>query len=150
MQEVYGLDLTQEWRMRRWRRLLNFLERIARTRTSWLNDAMADDDELAAYLIKREEKNRDEAVKEPARAMRDFGPVVELLSVIADRQGELAQIMAAHKGAKPRRVKPQPRPKTAYARAKATRSRQHHQYTVARVFGYIDAKGKPTGKEPKK
>jgi hypothetical protein len=145
--EVYRLDLTQEWRMRRWRRLLNLLQRLVRTRTSWLNDAMADDDELAEYMIKNEK--RDDSRK-PTRSMREFDPVVELLSVVADRQAELAQIMAAHKGAKPRRVDPMPRPKTAYMRARNRKTRQHHTFTVNRVFGYIDAKGNPTGKEPPK
>lgn len=141
---MYRLDLTQEWRMRRWRRLLNLIERFARTRTSWLNDAMSEDEELAEFLVKTEKRD---APAKVARSMRDFSAVVEVLSVVADRQAELAQIMAAHKGAKPRRVDPMPRPETAFQKVKRRKSRQHHSYTVARVFGYIDEKGRPTGKE---
>lgn len=131
--------------MRRWRRLLNLLERLARSRTSWLSDAMADDEELAEFLVKNEKRDED---RKPTRSVRDYSPVVELLSVVADRQAELAQIMAATKGAKPRKVQPMPRPQTAYMRARARKSRHHHAFTVGRVFGYIDAKGNPTGKEP--
>jgi hypothetical protein len=144
--EVFRLDLTQEWRMRRWRRLLNLLERLARTRTSWLNEALSQDEELAEHMIKTEK--RGEPAK-PTRSMREFSPIVEVLSTIADRQAELAQVMAATKGAKPHRIDPLPRPTTAYARIRQRKSREHHSYTVARVYGYIDAQGKPTGVEPK-
>ena len=143
---MYRLDLTQEWRMRRWRRLLNLINRLALTRTSWLNDTMSQDDELAEYIVKNE---RRDASDKPTRRMRDYGASVELLSVIADRIAENTQVVAATKGAKGRRIEPMPRPDTAYARARLKKTRQHHSYTVARVFGYVDAKGNPTGREPK-
>jgi hypothetical protein len=144
--EIYRLDLTEEWQERRWGRLLNLADRISKTRTSWLNEVMCQDEELAELMVKTEKRD---APPKPSRSMRDYSPIVEVLSTIADRQGELAQVMAATKGAKPRRVDPLPRPSTAYARIRQRKSREHHSYTVARVYGYIDAQGKPTGVEPK-
>ncbi len=80
--------------------------------------------------------------------MAEFSVEAELLSVVADRMGELIQAQAAGRGAKRRRVEPMPRPESAIQRVRERRSQRKHAWTVARVFGFIDAKGKPTGRGP--
>ncbi|MER5608335.1 hypothetical protein AB0F93_00065 [Micromonospora tulbaghiae] len=143
LRETHRLDLGQEWRARRWRRLLNLIDGLGRT--SHLHEVMTQDDELAEAVLKAESKG--DEVK-PTRRMREFGPDVEVLSTIADRLGELIVVTGMTKGVKPRRAEPMPRPETAYHRARERWVRRKHNYTVARVFGYIDAKGKPTGRQP--
>jgi hypothetical protein len=145
LREVHQLDLNTEWRARRWRRLLNFLDGMRRT--SHVHEAMAQDDELADLWLERERKGEVPESK-PRRRITEFGVSEELQSVIADRLGELIQVQAGGKGANRRRVDPMPRPETALHRARDRRARRKHKYTVARVFGLIDAKGRPTGRGP--
>lgn len=144
--EIHQLDLTGEWQGRRWRRLLNLLDGLPRT--SHVSEAFAMDEDLAEIYLDHERQRKDE---EPARSSRrysEFTPEVELLSCAVDRLGELIVAHAAGKGARRRKVEPMPRPETALHRVRMKRTRNHHQYTVARVFGYLDEHGKPTGKGP--
>jgi hypothetical protein len=143
--EVHQLDLTAEWRARRWRRLLNLIDGLRRT--SHVHDAMVQDEELAEMYLEQERKDSATARK-ATRRMTEFTAEAELLSYAVDRLGELISATAAGHGAKPRRVTPMPRPDTAMARVRERRSRQKHSFTVARVFGYIDEKGHPTGRGP--
>lgn len=141
LHEVHHLDLAEEFQARRWRRLLNLVDGLRRT--SHLQDAITQDDELAEALLKREDGDDDR----PRRRMVDFTVEAELLSTVADRIGELIVVTGAGRGVKARRVPPQPRPVTAYQRARDRYARRKHNYTVGRVFGLIDAQGKPTGKQ---
>jgi hypothetical protein len=136
--EVHRLDLTGEWRSRRWRRLLNLLDGLRRT--SYVNEALAQDDELAALYLERDRG------AEPAKTKRrvtEFTVEAELLSVAVDRLGDLIQAHAASKGGKPRRVDPMPRPVTAIHRARERKTQRQHTFTVGRIFGRIDEKGRP-------
>lgn len=143
--EIHKLDLTTEWRARRWRRLLNLLDGLRRA--SHVQEAMAQDDELAELWLEYERKNGTPE-KKATRRISEFTVEAELLSYAVDRLGELIQAQASGKGARRRRVEPMPRPETAMHRVREKRARRKHKYTVARVFGYIDAKGKPTGRGP--
>jgi hypothetical protein len=145
--EVDRLDLTQEWRSRRWRRLLNLLD--GKRRTSWVHDAMMQDEELAAIYLEQERRGQVTAPGKSGRKMTEYTVEAELLSYAVDRLGELIVATAASRGAKTRRVKPMPRPETAVHRVRERRARNTHAYTVARVFGYIDEKGRPTGRGPR-
>lgn len=142
--EVHRLDLSAEWQGRRWRRLLNLIDGLRRT--SHVSEALAQDDELADLYLDRERDG--EAKAGPRRRLTEFSVEAELLSYTVDRLGELIMAQAASRGAKPRRVQPMPRPETAMHRVRERRARKKHQYTVARVRGYVDAKGQPTGKGP--
>lgn len=143
LHEVHGLDLTEEWQSRRWRRLLNLVDGLRRT--SHLQDAMTQDDELADALLERDKGDEDDG---PRRRMVEFSVEAELLSTVADRIGELIMVTGAGRGIRARRVPPMPRPVTAMHRARDRYARRKHTFTVARVFGYVDAKGQPTGKQP--
>lgn len=120
-----GLDLATEWRRRRWRKLLNIIDRLPRD--SAYIEAMSDDEDMAEHLLDRSEQG-------PKRRMSEFSAQVELLSVIADRQAEMIQVLVARRGARPPRIKWQPRPETALERVRRRRRRHQHDRLVARVL----------------
>lgn len=124
-----GLDLATEWRSRRWRRLLNIIDRLPRT--SAYVEAMIADEQLAEQLI--DDKSEDERQK-PSRRMSDWSVEVELLTYIFDRLGELTQAVAALGGAKPRQPQRAPYPATAMQRVRERRRKQRHLELVARVL----------------
>lgn len=138
LHEVHGLDLGVEFRSRRWRRLLNFIERTRRN--SNLGQVMAADEELAKLILDREGGEKREL---SVRPMTEFSAEVELLSVACDRLGELLQVQAAKAGGRTRPVKPQPRPRTAVAKLRERRDLQHVNFTLDRIFGVVDAQGNP-------
>lgn len=141
--EVHRLDLGVEWQSRRWRRLLNLLDGLRRT--SHVHEVMTLDEELAAmYLLQERRGAADE--RKPRRRMVEYSVEAELLSYAVDRLGELIVAQAVSKGAKRRKVEPMPRPDSALHRVRERQARSKHNYTVARMFGYIDEKGRPTGR----
>lgn len=142
--EIHRLDLTTEWHSRRWRRLLNLLDGLRRT--SHVHEAMSLDEELAEIYLARERKG--DLDGKARRRMAEFSLEAELLSYAVDRLGELIVAQAVGHGGRHRRVEPMPRPETALGRVRERRTKRHHQYTVARVFGLVDEKGQPTGKGP--
>ncbi len=143
LRELYRLDLITEWQARRWRRLLNLLDGLRRT--SHVHEAMTLDEELAEIYLDQQRKNPDRQSK-AKRRMSEFTVEAELLSYAVDRLGELIIAQAVGRGARRRKVEPMPRPESAIHRVKARRAQRQHKYTVARVFGYIDEKGQPTGR----
>lgn len=143
--EIHKLDLSTEWQDRRWRRLLNLLEGLRRT--SHVQEAMTLDEDLARIYVEQERRGKAEESK-PRRRMSEFTVEAELLSYAVDRLGELITVHASGRGAKRRRVQPMPRPESAITKIREQRSQHKHKFTVARVFGYIDQHGKPTGKNP--
>lgn len=141
LHEIHGLDLVEEFRSRRWRRLLNFVQRIRRN--SHFGQVMALDEELAKLILEHEDERKDLVV----RSMTEFSVEAELLSVVADRLGELLQVQVGKGGGKARAVKPQPRPKTALAKLRERREMKHVDFTFDRLFGRVDAQGRPTAKK---
>lgn len=141
LQEIYRLDLVVEFQARRWRRLLNMIERTRRN--SHLAEVMAHDEELATLILDREGDEKRDLSERP---MAEFSAEVELLSVVADRLGELLQVQVSKAGGKSRPVKPQPRPKTAVAKLRDKRAMKHVDFTFDRLFGRVDERGRPTGK----
>ncbi len=115
------------WRARRWRELLNLIDHLPRN--SAYHEALVEDDDLAEVLATRPDVDRP-----PTRQMRDFSVEVELLSVLGDRIGELIHVVAATKGAKPKPLRPLPRPSSALQRLRARRRRAKHDSVVARLL----------------
>ncbi len=145
--EVHRLDLTTEWQSRRWRRLLNLLDGLRRT--SHVHEVMVQDEDLAELLLEQERRGQVEAkAKKSRRRMTEFSVEAELLSHAVDRLGELIVASAVGKGGRRRKVEPMPRPETALHRVRQRRAQRKHAYTVARVFGYVDEQGRPTGRGP--
>lgn len=94
---------------------------------------MANDEELAAELP---------PAKTSAPSITEFSPVVNLLTILADRMGDLTAVVAS--GNSRRRVrppKPLPRPITAADRLKSRKRRATYDYIVSLVQ---PREGKPT------
>lgn len=144
LQEIYRVDLGELWRARRWRTLLNYVERLRRA--THFGEATAVDEKLAKLVLDDERKRKDgPPVME--RRMSEFTVEAELLSLAVDRLGDLLQVQVAKRGGKTRPVKYQPRPKTAVAKMREKRDMAHVDFTLDRVFGRVDAKGNAT-KQP--
>lgn len=145
--EIHHLDLSTEWQSRRWRRLLNLLDGLRRT--AHVHEAMALDEDLAeAYLDLERRRGQDAPRGKATRRVNEFTVEAELLSYAVDRLGELLSAYAIGRGGRRRKVEPMPRPESALHKVRQRRSQRKHNYTVARMFGYIDEKGQPTGRGP--
>lgn len=70
----------------------------------------------------------------PVRRMREFSPEVEVLSVCADRLAEVIQAIGVTKGAKPKAIRPLPRPVTAMQRLASRKRKAKHDSLVARML----------------
>lgn len=126
------------WRKRRWRDLLNLIDWLPRD--SAFMEAMSEDEELAENLL------RQPRGKTPGHKVRisEFSPLRETLSDLYDRQGEIVQAIIAAAGAKPPKLKPYPRPRTALDRLRDKHRYEKHRSTVARVLRRDpDAPSKP-------
>lgn len=122
------LDLATEWRSRRWRRLLNVIDRLPRD--SAYVEALANDEELAEQMLRRDRGEE----KKAKRRLSDWSPTVEVLTAILDRLGELTQAVAALGGAKPRKVPRAPYPVTAFDRVRNRNRSERHRSLVSRVL----------------
>jgi hypothetical protein len=141
LHEVYRQDLGALWRARRWRTLLSMVDRLRRN--THFSEVASQDEDLARLVLEHQDKDDRPA---PSRRMAEFTVEAELLSVVADRLAELVQVQVAKKGGRAGSVSPQPRPKTAMARLQERREIAHVDFTLDRVFGRVDARGKPTGR----
>lgn len=128
---LHGLDLGAEWRARRWRRLLDFIDALPSH--SHFAEALAGDEDLAEAIVDAD----DGTPKRPVRRLSEYNAEVELLTVLTDRVAELIQVTVASRGGKPRRVTPMPRPIGAVEKVRTRRQRRRHEWTVARVYGRI-------------
>ncbi len=127
------LDLATEWRSRRWRRLLNIIDRLPRD--SAYMEAVADDEEVAEQMLRRRDSGED---KQPRRRLSDWSPTVEILTTIVDRIGELTQVAAALGGARPSKLPRGPYPVTAFDRVRNRRRVDNHRSLVSRVLPATD------------
>lgn len=142
LHEVYGLDLGELWRARRWRKLLGLVDRLRRH--SHFSEVVSMDEKLAKVLLDAEAAEKKTNLATPTRRMSEFTVEAELLSVVADRLAEVLQVQVAQKGGRARAAKPQPRPKTAIGELRHQREMKHVDFTLDRVFGRVDAKGRST------
>lgn len=94
-------------------------------------EAVTQDDALAAMTIRDRD---DEEPAPPRRRMSEWSVEVELLSAMVDRLAEVIQAIAASSGAKPSKITPQPRPKTAYERVRGKDRVRRHHALVLRVL----------------
>jgi hypothetical protein len=122
-----ALDLGEEWRARRWRRLLNLIDQLPRT--SRYVEALSEDDELAAQVAQRPTE-----LGPPRRLMSEWSADVELLSTLCDLTGQLIQVTVARGGGQARPIRPMPRPVTALQRARDRQRQQKHQSLVSRLL----------------
>jgi len=121
------LDLATEWRSRRWRRLLNIIDRLPRH--SAYVEALTDDEEFAEAMLAQ-----GIPPGKATRRLADWSPTVELLTGILDRLAEVTQAIAASRGVKPRKIVRAPHPVTALDRIRQRRRYETHRSVVARVL----------------
>ncbi|MER7167028.1 hypothetical protein ABT336_13300 [Micromonospora sp. NPDC000207] len=124
---MYRLDLGEEWRARRWRRLLNLIDGLPRD--SAFVEALTSDDEWAAAVVANPPEERP-----PSRRMAEWSPQVELLTNLLDAVRENTRVALASAGGKPGQFAPAPRPVTALERVRARRRVSKHESLVARVL----------------
>lgn len=121
---VRGIDLVDEWRMRRFRRILNLVDHLPRN--SAYVQAVTDDEEWAEQVLSLPQR-----AQRPRVDMADWSPELERLTDLYDRLGELIRAVVAGAGAKPKRVAPAPRPTTALDRMRARKRRATHDRLVS-------------------
>lgn len=137
---VAGLDLGEEWRARRWARLLDIIDRLPAH--SHYSAAVAADEEharlLAEAMAARKAEGDDE--KDAGPAITTWSPEVAVLTRVVDelksvRYAVLASQLGKKAGDPPR---PEPRPVTAIQaaikRAEHARRKAAHESLVARVL----------------
>jgi hypothetical protein len=116
------------------RQVLNLVDRLPRH--SHLAAAMANDDELAELI--------DEDAPAPAPPLTDFSADHQMLTLIADRIGELIRTTAQANSTKTvPPIKPLPRPETALQR-KARRRKQAKRDLITDRLAKAKAAGRPT------
>lgn len=125
-----GIDPLELFHARRWRRLRSLILHLPRT--SLTREAMVQDDEMVAELVRNDPK-----AAEPAKHPRfsDFSPEVEALADVTDRLGEVVRgLSGLASGKKGPSVKPVPRPRTAFDRVKDTISQEQHDSLTSRLL----------------
>jgi len=125
-----GHDLTELWRSRQWRKLLNLIDQLRQP--SRYHEAIADDDEHVAMILEAKERSKTEAEAGPR--LRDFSPEVDAMLRVVDAVNANTSAVIAAAGGKPRRVEPQPRPTTAFERVAHRRRSAKHQSLTARAL----------------
>ncbi|HEY9374538.1 hypothetical protein [Streptomyces sp.] len=96
-------------------------------RTSAFASAVAQDDELAAEL-------GDPPKFSHIPPLTEWTPEVQALAAVVDRLAEVANAVVAAAGGNPSRVRPWPRPVTAFDRARTKRHREAADDMVTQLF----------------
>jgi len=109
----------------RWAFALTLIDHLPRT--SAFAAAVAQDDELAAEV-------GDLPKASHIPPLTEWTPEVEALAAVVDRLAEVANAVVAGAGGKPSRVRPWPRPVTAFDRARAKRIREAAAELEAALF----------------
>lgn len=120
---VRGIDLVEEWRMRRFRRILNLVDHLPRN--SAYVQAVTDDEEWAEQVLNLSQNRK------PTVHIADWSPELERLTDLYDRVGELIRAVVAGGGQRPKRIPPAPRPTTALDRVRARKRRAQHDRLVS-------------------
>jgi hypothetical protein len=126
--QVYTVDLAVWWREKRWVALLEFIDGLPGA--SRLNEAIANDQELAAILAQEPEPTESWTPR-----VSEYGLTEMILSQIADGIKALQQTSIAVAGGKPGEMKPFPSPRTAVDLFRAAKERQELEEAAA-LFGF--------------
>jgi hypothetical protein len=108
------------------RTLLNLIEHLPRT--SAYQQALANDDEVAAAAMADEPSSRNDL------PLSEFSPEVEALASVVDRLGEVTAVLINANGGKAKPPKPYPRPVTAWDRVRARRHQDAYEGLKAVLF----------------
>lgn len=135
-----SLDLGEEWRARRWQRLLDVIDRLPAH--SWYAATVAQDPEHAKMLAESlaRQQAASPAAEDKGPSLTSWSPEVAVLTSILDAtRGVQHAVIAAQHGKKAGEPpKPSPRPQTelqkAMKRAEYDRRKAAHESLVARVL----------------
>jgi hypothetical protein len=127
LRRVYGVDLATEWRGRRWRRLLNYIDHLPAN--SAFTEAFANDEDAARARLESEGSHP----PEHRERWSDWSPERQALARIDDRLQELLRAVISVTGGKPGQFKPAPRPRTALDELRSRRRVEHHRHIVSRL-----------------
>lgn len=118
------MDLLDFFRGRySWRKLANLIRRLPPS--SLTTEAMANDEELAEQLRPPEGRG--------LPRLSEYTAEVARLDVLADRLGELISVVVQVVGGKAPRIKPAPRPETAFDRVLRRRTEDRIGDLIAEV-----------------
>lgn len=109
----------------RWAFALTLIDHLPRT--SSFAAAVAQDDELAAQV-------GDLPKGSDTPPLTEWTPEVQALAMVVDRLAEVANAVVASAGQRTSRVRPYPRPVTAFDRARTKRIREATDDMVAQLF----------------
>lgn len=123
-------DLTELWRSRQWRKLLNLIDQLRQP--SRYHEAIANDDEHVAMILEAKERSKTE--DEAGPRLRDFTSELDALLRAVDAINSNTMAVIAAGGGTPKRVEPQARPTTAFERVAYRRRSAKHQSLVARAL----------------
>lgn len=116
------------FRARRWRFLLNIIDRLPSN--SRYAEAVADDDEAAEAFLKS-------GIEQPTSAsmrLSDWSAEVAEMRVIAERMATLVSAIVAVNGGTPPKFPPLPRPFTASDRVKRRLATEQHRRLVSMMI----------------
>lgn len=132
MHAEFGLDLLDFFRGQySWAKLDRLIDRLMRMPRSQVQLEMAEDDEAAEEYL-AEHGDTESVSSRPSLAV--WSPEVEYLAAVVDRLGEVIQaVVSTVPKAKPPRIRPLPRPKSAFDRARERRAWRRHDALVAEV-----------------
>lgn len=125
-----GIDPLELFHACRWRRLRSLILRLPRN--SLTREAMVQDDEMVAEMMRADPKAAGKRTRNPRFA--EFTPEVEALADVTDRLGDVVRGISGLAGKRPRPIKPIPRPKTAFDRVEMVIDQERHMSLVARLL----------------
>lgn len=117
------------WATRRWRRLLNLIDRLPVS--SRFVEAQANDEEFARAAVEMHDGGDDEP---EGPRLSEWDPTRAELAVIADRLGEVVAVLIAANGGTAVQIPPRPRPVTAFDRARGDSRKHRHLALVTRLL----------------
>lgn len=123
----YGVDLLDFFRGRySWRKLRVLMQKLPST--SLMNEAMAQDDELAREFADTIGDHKDTGPR-----LAEYTLAVERLDVLSDKVSSLTATVVSAFGGKPGRLRPAKRPETAFTRVRDERVRSRHNSLLSEV-----------------
>ncbi len=129
-QEKYGLELGRLWRARQWARILRLANRLPRA--SRFVQASSNDEEHVRAL--QEAMAQSDKPRNTGPALSEWTQEAEILAVIADlvqQNGLIAMTAAGAKNAG--RLRPYPRPQTAWESVRHERGLENYRELMGKV-----------------
>jgi len=129
---VRGLDLGELWRDRRWVLLWTILMQLPAASNT--KAALANDDDFARMVLGGRDLDDLNSSAKASVSLAEYTPEVAALYSVIDRLGDVCAGLVGLGGKKPNKVRPVPRPKSAFERIAIENRRNAHKSLAARVL----------------